>query len=876
MHAAAALALCLAAPLAAQPSTLPAESATGCGYDAARVREHWELGRFFALIDELEPCLTVPIATQQEIEVLTFLAKAYLVLDAPDRALDFVNRLLNVYPNYATSTDDPARFKELVAAARSATALFVSTSVSKTAESLREAPATVTVITEREIARRGYLDLEAVLHDLPGFDISRGSGVQYSSIYQRGYRSSSTDRILFLVDGVEENDVWSNFAYISRQYPLSNVERIEVIYGPASTMYGPNAFVGVINVITKTPDRVLEEAGGDKRWAVETELGGGTWSSRWTDVTLAGRSRNRNISASLTTRVYESDESDRSGFEDWDFDPRIYTTPGLLDYAASTRRAASSAAELEELAARPDLVRVNPDGSAELTDTGIALARERDRRALDVELDGRPIGYSDVTDVWSVYSKVRIYDFELGFMTWKRREGHNGWYVDNARPGALNGHLWTPEQAFLYLKYTKDLTNRSGLTLFSRFKRHRLDADSRNNVLLNYSNGSLDALDLVRQTPALWQGTRFAESSRQLRNEVTLVFRPTTKLNIVGGAELRNALLQGNYLLTTEVLPAEEPGSPAAEARIAALERNDTTGQFFDQLDFGLFAQASYRYSERWKFVAGGRLDHNEVDPVGDLSFETPDGRRVRPEGYGTVFNPRLAAIYVRPRWVFRALYSEAFKDASNFNRYAISPGVRDFANPELEPERVKNFELALSWQPHSDLRLEAAAYRADYSDAVGLEDSQNRNLGAREIFGTQSSVAWSRGRFDLWASHTYTDPQQVDLAGGGDQRVPDIARHQLKVGGNLELPGGWNLNLRANYSGARERPGAADVDAYTVVNATVTYEGLAEGLRLQAVINNALDSLYYVPGVRSARGSFAARIPQNERSFFVRAVYGF
>lgn len=62
------------------------------------------------------------------------------------------------------------------------------TSVSKQEEKISEAPQFVTVITADELRERGYIDLEKVIHDLAGFDISRGNGTHYSQVYQRGYR----------------------------------------------------------------------------------------------------------------------------------------------------------------------------------------------------------------------------------------------------------------------------------------------------------------------------------------------------------------------------------------------------------------------------------------------------------------------------------------------------------------------------------------------------------------------------------------------------------------------------------------------------------------------------------------------------------------
>ena len=60
---------------------------------------------------------------------------------------------------------------------------------------------------------------------------------------------------------------------ISRQYPLPNIKRIEYVYGPASTMYGANAFVGVINVVTKSNAEFFTN---ENKIAVEADLNYGS------------------------------------------------------------------------------------------------------------------------------------------------------------------------------------------------------------------------------------------------------------------------------------------------------------------------------------------------------------------------------------------------------------------------------------------------------------------------------------------------------------------------------------------------------------------------------------------------------------------------
>ena len=119
-------------------------------------------------------------------------------------------------------------------------------------ETLRKVPATMIVVTDTEIKERGYTELYDVLNDLPGFDLSRAFGDDYVYVSTRGYRKTLSDQMLLMIDGIIMNHLWSNNMNLATQYPLAGVKQIEVVYGPASAVYGANAFAGVINIITKT------------------------------------------------------------------------------------------------------------------------------------------------------------------------------------------------------------------------------------------------------------------------------------------------------------------------------------------------------------------------------------------------------------------------------------------------------------------------------------------------------------------------------------------------------------------------------------------------------------------------------------------------
>ena len=126
-------------------------------------------------------------------------------------------------------------------------------SASRAAEPLGEAPATVIVIRRAEILARGYTELSELLDDLPGMQVIRPYGATYLKSYWRGFRNTIGDPFLLLVDGMVMNHLYFNTADVMVTVPLSNVERVEVVYGPASVAYGANAFMGVIYVVTADP-----------------------------------------------------------------------------------------------------------------------------------------------------------------------------------------------------------------------------------------------------------------------------------------------------------------------------------------------------------------------------------------------------------------------------------------------------------------------------------------------------------------------------------------------------------------------------------------------------------------------------------------------
>lgn len=121
----------------------------------------------------------------------------------------------------------------------------------KSSTTVRESPSAVYVITEKMIRERGYRTLSDALEDVPGFDIVHVYGIFPDLLHQRGLVGNN-QRTLLYVDGIPDNNISENALLAgSVRFPLHNVDRIEVVAGPASSLYGANAFNGVINIITR-------------------------------------------------------------------------------------------------------------------------------------------------------------------------------------------------------------------------------------------------------------------------------------------------------------------------------------------------------------------------------------------------------------------------------------------------------------------------------------------------------------------------------------------------------------------------------------------------------------------------------------------------
>jgi len=208
----------------------------------------------------------------------------------------------------------------------------------------------VTVITAQEIEASGVNSVSDILNTVPGLEIFRLGGIgQQSSVLMRG---ADPAHLLVMVDGFAVNDPGSpkgafNWAHMM----VENIERIEVLRGPQSTLYGSDAMAGVINIITKRGEGALGAT-------LDLETGSfNTQSGRLIIDGGDGLNYSLALSATDSEGISVADEADgnteRDGYRNLSMSGRIDVPIGTAGELTVTARAVESESDLDEINGNP-------------------------------------------------------------------------------------------------------------------------------------------------------------------------------------------------------------------------------------------------------------------------------------------------------------------------------------------------------------------------------------------------------------------------------------------------------------------------------------------------------------------------------------------
>ena len=189
------------------------------------------------------------------------------------------------------------------------------TTAGKTSQSLELASAVVTVISREQIRARGYQSLLDVLMDLDDIkvDDKMYSGMR-NSLTVRGVQGS--EKFIILIDGINISSPSGEAMPIMQNYPVNLAEQVEVLYGPASALYGANAVSGIINIITKRSS--------SKKITIDASSSGGDYGYSNTTLMLTKKIAS-NMSIVLSGQYYYDRNPDYS---------KLYKNDSLSDITA--------------------------------------------------------------------------------------------------------------------------------------------------------------------------------------------------------------------------------------------------------------------------------------------------------------------------------------------------------------------------------------------------------------------------------------------------------------------------------------------------------------------------------------------------------------
>jgi vitamin B12 transporter len=189
----------------------------------------------------------------------------------------------------------------------------------------KEVASSISIITDRQMEELQKTSVLDVLRTIPSLDVAQAGGPgRTSSVYIRGAKSEHT---LVLIDGVEMNDPMSTGrSYDFADLTTENIERIEILRGPQSTLYGSDAIGGVINIITKTgkgkPNGFVSFEGGSFNSFKESSgIGGGGRRLHYS----FGFSRADTAGISVANENYGNSEKD--GYRNMSFSGKFGITP---------------------------------------------------------------------------------------------------------------------------------------------------------------------------------------------------------------------------------------------------------------------------------------------------------------------------------------------------------------------------------------------------------------------------------------------------------------------------------------------------------------------------------------------------------------------
>lgn len=594
-------------------------------------------------------------------------------------------------------------------------------SATKKAQAVEDAPAIIEVVSARQIRDRGYQSISDALRAVAGVAIL--DDLVYLNLGVRGVYAasgSSNDTIKVMINSQPVAFRSTSESFLGPELlPIQAVKRIEVMRGPASALYGANAFLGIVNVITWTG----EEVAGDVPWYGEATANGYMNSANskldgGPTLVLGGRGSDYDLFVAGTFNYADRSGLQIPGYDDMAMQikhkddplhtpsPRGYPSPGLtVQQRTAWFRARSSKGDLERV------------GSA------YALGRYTLNPTSKLSLEGN-LQVLDRYGEWQ-YLSVLSHGTRLTYLNWYLRGSY-------AYTG-LDGHL----VANVSLSFTQGrplaserILDPANLKVFRRRK---------------FGSNAVDVVASAEYTPSDVLSLQLAvdyslDAEKLLRVETVDIASGRTSLG--PGYRDRNfqnlgALLQG--IFTPQEWLTLTVGSRADYNNVVPCNTER----------FGCFGhRADPRVADLPVFDPNNIVDN--VAPVLKPAGTVQLSNRV-----GLVLKAPFLGMYAK------ALYGGSYKPPSIFQMYhynLVSGNLGTAGSPAVPPESAHTVEAEIGMKPSEAVHLSADIFFTQVYDALfvleAVAHSQKIRPADLQLAGIELNMSWRPlPELVLWAN---------------------------------------------------------------------------------------------------------------------------
>ena len=688
----------------------------------------------------------------------------------------------------------------------------ITVTATRTMEDIIKTPSAVSVVTDKDIETRRVDTVTDALQMLPGVYKSQKAN---GGLQIRGFDSTDT---LVLLNGVPMNNTFNN-GVDWEAIPVHSIERIELVRGPSSSLYGGRGVAGVINIQTKQQPK---QSVKDIHW--HGQIGYGSHGTLNNELGFDAQVSNR-ITVGMSAEQRKTD-----GY------------PGFF----ITGRAANI---------RPSTVTVTPDNPVPQTKDGSYLLGSRG----DKSFNNKNL---------SAYVTMKLRDREsltYSYLYTKNRYAYENPMSTITVNGApiFSGNVKINNQKYVALRTSRYL----GYDGLKEYHAHNLQYKNDKNklqVTFNILDRKKDGFSSPNNpnTPNYsGPGDDSFYPGKTINFDAQKVWDRMGKHSVVAGINWKKESFEQKRRELTNWRNHSSFDSTTYPGGLYEINKGATN-------NLALFVQDTYRPNFNWAIYTGLRIDRFKKFDGQHVTYDTNNNRYDtvnHGEGSYTEWSPRLAIEhYVTDSLNVYASYGHSFNPPPLSQVYRYTDVVR--ANPNLDPERSDTFEVGMKkeWGTKTALNLSAfyvktkdkVKYVTHYDNNGDVDYKMYENVDQETRRGIelelrhQLSSKWSVFGNYTWQMGRIKHKDLPNTNASGYEEINyDIPKHIFHAG--LEYTNGkWNALWDAQYVSRRQS--VDDItgqygssDSYFISNVAMNYKFSKEAT-LQLGIQNVFNRVFF------------------------------